>query len=172
MSFGNKWLKEKLINQQMGQFYNLYGLSYSTCNVPSTSQSFLDSSTFTMAPPLLTREGYLRFILIGILIDPSTNFVNINKFLSKIPPLMNPITRDTLPSSIPRHAFPATVDPLTKRYVDERRQIMATMGFVGATANLQQGWIGMDIAERFCSGYYGFTSTGTVYTGDWIGRGI
>ncbi|KAF5230820.1 hypothetical protein FANTH_13671 [Fusarium anthophilum] len=102
--------------QKVGWLLSMGDLSHNIQNVPSTSRSVFGSSAFTAPAPLLTREGYLRFILIGILIDPTTNFVNFNTFLSKIHPLMNPMTGGILPSSIPRYAFPATEDSKTKRY--------------------------------------------------------
>ncbi|KAF7552672.1 hypothetical protein G7Z17_g4177 [Cylindrodendrum hubeiense] len=114
-SFGSRSMREYLLNQLMAKVYDLYGLPYETSTTAQQSSSRLDqlvrSLTGPTARPLLTREGHLRFLLIGILIEPHTNFININRFLSKVPPLLNPRTGDTLPCSIPRHVFPATADP-------------------------------------------------------------
>ncbi|KAH7120520.1 hypothetical protein EDB81DRAFT_914172 [Dactylonectria macrodidyma] len=148
ISFGNRWMKENLINQYMMRFYDLYGLSYNLPTVTPQPRSFFDSLSCSLATPrpLLTREGHLRFLLIGILVDPDTNFVNINKLLSKMPPLRHPQTGGTLPPSIPRRAFPATEDPAMKQYVEGIKQQMATMALTGAAANLQQGYNALGIA--------------------------
>lgn len=120
--------KESLVNQYMIRFYDFYDLPY----IPPPAQhspSFL--SYHKDPPPLLTLAGLLRYLYLGILIEPQINCTNINNFLSKVRSLRDPLTGRPLPRQIPRNVFPQVPDPATMQYVHFMRQRMAQVSGVG-----------------------------------------
>jgi hypothetical protein len=122
-----------VINSYMTQFYEAYQLKYIVARPPQPGHSNMFASLLaSQGRPLLTLDGYMHWILIGILLDPDTQYTQINKLLKKIP-LRIPHTNNLLPQSIPRSAFPSSPDPQTVAYVSDRMQNL------GAIANAQAG---------------------------------